>query len=170
MRRMMVVLLSMAGAGVGFAWQAGAKTADQPETKQAGAPTDSSDVEKLFARFGMFGNWALHCKAKAAPANPHVSISNPSASLVLEDHDFGAGVSVNRYSVTAAEALSPTRLAVEVIFRPGKSGEERQWLVYEVRGDTRRTLYNRTDSGAIRVKGGIVLTAGRRTPVLKKCR
>jgi hypothetical protein len=167
---MMVVLLAMTAAAAGFDRHAGAKTADRPATNKAGAPVLSAEGEKLFARSGLFGTWAVQCKARPTPANPHVSISNPSAGLVLEDQDFGAGTSVNRYTVTAAEALSPTRLAVEVIFRPGKTDEERQRLIYEIRGDTRRTLYNRTAGGAVRVKEGIVLAAGKRTPVLKKCR
>ena len=39
----------------------------------------------------------------ATPSNPHVSITTPSAGLVLEDHDLGPDFSVNRYSMLSAE-------------------------------------------------------------------
>ena len=44
----------------------------------------------------------------ATPANPHVSITTPSAGLVLEDHDLGPDFAVNRYSVLSAERISPS--------------------------------------------------------------
>ena len=72
--------------------------------------------------------------------------------------------------MVAAEALSQTRLAVEAIFQPGTPDEQHQWLIYEVRDGRRRTLFNRTEGGAVRVKDGVVLAVGRRTPVLHKCR
>ena len=98
------------------------------ETPGTAAP--STKVEDVFARFGLFGAWARACKDKATPANPHVTIANPSPGLVVEDQDLGAGFAINRYRCVAAEALSQTRLAVEVIFQPGKPDEEHQWLIY----------------------------------------
>jgi len=171
MRWTVVLILAVTGAVAGSLCQANAKTTDQAEPNEAaGAPTLDPDVDKLFVRFGLFGSWAQHCERKATPANPHVRITNPSPGAVLEDQDFGAGYSANRYSVVAAAAQSPTRLAVEAIFQPGKPDEQRQWLVYEIRHGTRRTLYNRTGGGAVRVKDGVVLAAGTRTPMLRKCR
>ncbi len=171
MRRMAFLVLAATFVVAGFTLPANAKTIDQPAlTGKPGVPATFSSVEELFTRFGLFGTWAAHCKGRATPVNPHVDIGNPSPGLVFEDHDLGGGYAVNRYSVVAAEALSPTRLAVEVVFQPGKPDEQRQWLIYEVRHDTRRTLFNRTDSGAVRVKDGIALARGTRTPVLRKCR
>lgn len=171
MRRKMFFVLALTGIVSGIAWPADGKTTDDlapAETPSTAAP--STKVEDVFAHFGLFGAWARACRDKATPANPHVAIANPSPGLVVEDQDLGAGFAINRYEVVAAEALSRTRLAVEAIFQPGKAGEEHQWLIYEVRGGTRRTLFNRTDNGAVRVKDGVVLAARRRTPVLHKCR
>lgn len=171
MHRTVFLVLALTGAIEGAVWPASAKAIDQPGRVEApGAPTVSANVEQVFRRYGLFGTWARHCKGKPTPANPHVNISNPGSGLVVEEHDLGSGYAVNRYSVVAAEALSPTRLSLEVVFQPGKPDEERQWLTYEVRGGTRRTLYNRTAGGAVRVKDGIALAAGTRTPVLRKCR
>jgi hypothetical protein len=126
-------------------------------------------VEQLFNEFGLFGTWAINCKAEAAPTNPHVTISMPIAGVVLEDHDLGADYAVNRYSVLAAQKVGAERLAVEVIFQPGTADEERQKLEFLVHDGTRRTLFNQPDGGPVRVKGGIALARGSKTPVLRKC-
>lgn len=93
----------------------------------------------------------------------------PSAGLVLEDHNLGADFAVNHYSILSAEQLSATGLSVEVIFQPGTTDEERQKLIFAVRNNTRRTLFNQTDSGTVRVKDGIALARGSKTPLLRKC-
>jgi len=41
--------------------------------------------------------------------------------------------------------------------------------VFRVREGTRRTLFNQPDGGAVRVKDGIALAHGSKTPVLNKC-
>ena len=129
----------------------------------------ATSVEDVFQQFNLFGTWAANCNEPATPANPRVSITMPSAGLVLEDHNLGPDFAVNRYSILSAERMSPTSLAVEVIFRPGTEVEERQKLVFAVRDDTRRTLFNQTDSGKVRVKDGIALARGTKTPLLRKC-
>lgn len=129
----------------------------------------AESVEEVFQQFGLFGNWAADCKKPAAPGNPYVSISMPSAGLVLEDHNLGPDFAVNRYSVLSAERVSTTSLSVEVIFQPGTEIEERQKLVFFVKGDTRRTLFNQPNGGAVRVKDGIALAHGTKTPLLRKC-
>ncbi len=83
------------------------------------AAAQTAAVDDLFQQFGLFGTWAADCKQPASPANPHVSITTPSAGLVLESHDLGADYAINRYSVLSAKRLSDERLSVEVIFQPG---------------------------------------------------
>jgi hypothetical protein len=129
----------------------------------------AASIDALFQQFGLFGTWAPDCGQPASPANPHVSITTPSAGLVLEDHDLGAGFAINRYSMVSAERLSDEQVSVETIFQPGNVGEERQRLIFRVRGGTRRTMFNQTDGGETRVKDGIALPGGRKTPVLRKC-
>jgi len=133
------------------------------------AAAQAASTEELFHEFGLFGTWAAQCQQAASPVNPHVSITMPSAGLVLESHDLGPGYAVNRYSMLAAERLSAERLSVQVIFQPGVEGEERQKLVFRVRGGTRRTMFNQPDGGAARVKDGIAIANRSKTPVLKKC-
>ena len=126
-------------------------------------------IEEVFQQFGLLGDWAADCKQPASPANPHVSITAPSPGLVLENHDLGPDYATNRYSVLSAERLSATQLAVEVIFQPGREDEERQKLIFLIHGHTRRTLFNQPDGGAVRVKDGIALAHGTKTPLLRKC-
>jgi hypothetical protein len=126
-------------------------------------------VEDLFRQFGLFGDWASNCKQPATPANPHVSVTTPSAGLVLESHDLGADFALNRYSVLAATRVSDTRLSVQVIFQPGSEIEERQTLVFHIRDGTRRTMFNQPVGGPVRVKDGIAVGYGSKTPVLRKC-
>ncbi len=133
-------------------------------TSAAAAPVDT-----LFQEFGLFGTWAPDCKQPATPANPHVSITIPSPGLVREEHDLGPNYTVNQYSMLSAERLSADELSVEVIFQPGTETEERQKLVFQVRKDTRRTMFNQPQDGPVRVKDGIVLARGAKTPVLNKC-
>jgi hypothetical protein len=129
----------------------------------------ATSVDDVFQHFGLFGTWATDCARPATLVNPHVSITRPSAGLVLEDHDLGPDFAVNRYSVLAAEQVSPTSLSVSVIFQPGTEAEERQKLIFAVRDNTRRTLFNQADGGAVRVKDGIALARGSKTPLLQKC-
>ncbi len=126
-------------------------------------------VEQAFREFGLFGTWASNCQGEATPANPRVTISMPTAGVVLEDHDLGADYALNRYSVLAAQRITAERLEVDVIFQPGRPGEERQKLEFLVRDGTRRTIFNQSDGGPVRVKGGIALARGSRTPLLRKC-
>jgi hypothetical protein len=126
-------------------------------------------VEELFQQFGLFGSWAGDCQQPATPDNPHVSISMPTSGLVLEDHDLGTDFAVNHYSILSAERVSAERLAVEVIFQPGAEREERQNLVFLIRNDTRRTMFNQPDGGPVRVKDGIALARRSKTPLLRKC-
>ena len=133
------------------------------------AAAKAAPAEELFRQFNLFGIWAPDCGQAASPANPHVSITTPSPGLVLESHDLGRNYAVNRYSMLSAERLSGERLAVEVIFQPGTADEERQKLVFLIRKDTRRTLFNQPEGGAVRVKDGIALARGSKTPVLHKC-
>jgi hypothetical protein len=129
----------------------------------------AASVEELFQEFGLFGTWATDCNSPATPGNPHVVITVPSAGLVLEDHNLGPDFAVNRYSVLSAEQLSQTSLSVYVIFQPGTEIEERQKLVFAVNNNTRRTMFNQSDGGAERVKDGVAVARGTKTPLLRKC-
>jgi len=129
----------------------------------------ATPVEDVFQKFGLFGTWAADCDKPATPANPRVTITMPSAGLVLEDHNLGPDFAVNHYSVLAAEQVSTTSISVDVIFQPGTTVEERQKLVLAVRDNTRRTLFNQTDGGPVRVKDGVALARGSKTPLLRKC-
>ncbi|MGC2827267.1 MAG: hypothetical protein WA322_24075 [Pseudolabrys sp.] len=130
---------------------------------------DVASVEEMFQQFGLFGTWATDCNKPPTPGNPHVNITMPSAGLVLEDHNLGPNFAVNRYSVLSAERTSPTSLSVDVIFQPGTEVEDRQKLIFSVRNNTRRTIFNQTSGGAVRVKDGIALAHGTKTPLLQRC-
>jgi hypothetical protein len=130
---------------------------------------NAASVEEVFQEFGLLGTWAADCSSPATPRNPHVSITVPSAGLVLEDHDLGPEFAVNRYSVLSAEPVSQTSVSVQVIFQPGTTVEERQKLVFSVNNKTRRTIFNQSDAGAIRVKDGVAIERGSKTPLLQKC-
>ncbi len=150
-----------------------------PEAVNRAAESQASDapkaqaldvaVDEVFRAFGLFGIWAADCGRPPTPDNPHVSVTTPSAGLVLETNDVGPGYAANRYSVLTARKLSAGRLEVTVIFRPGTEGEERQKLEFAIRNGTRRTMFNQVEGGDVRVKNGIVLSRGIRTLVLKKC-
>ena len=129
----------------------------------------ATPVEDVFQKFSLFGTWAADCDKPATPANPRVTITMPSAGLVLEDHNLGSDFAVNHYSVLSAEQVSTTSISVDVIFQPGTEVEERQKLVLAVRDNTRRTLFNQTDAGIVRVKDGVALARGSKTPLLRKC-
>ncbi len=133
------------------------------------AATAGPSVEELFRQFDLLGNWAIDCGVPAAPANPHVRILIASPGTVQEEHDLGGEFAVNRYSILAASRLSPERLSVEVNFQPGGAEEQRQKLVLLIRKATRRTMFNQPDGGEVRVKDGVALAHGVKTPVLRKC-
>jgi len=130
---------------------------------------NAASVQDVFQEFGLFGTWAADCNSPATPGNPYVNIIAPSAGLVLEDHDLGPDFAVNRYSVLSAEPVSQSSVSVQVIFQPGTTVEERQKLVFSVNNNTRRTIFNQSDAGAIRVKDGVAVARGSKTPLLRKC-
>ncbi|HEX4077598.1 MAG TPA: hypothetical protein VHX61_01820 [Rhizomicrobium sp.] len=133
------------------------------------AAAHAETVDELFHAFWLFGAWAPDCKRAASPVNPHVSISAPGAGQVLEEHDLGSGFAVNRYVMLTAELLSDDLLSVSTIFQPGTAEEERERLIFRVYGGTRRTMFNQPEGGAVLVKDGVVLSNGRKTPLLHKC-
>jgi hypothetical protein len=133
------------------------------------AAVHAAPADTVFQEFALFGTWAGDCKAAASPDNPHVSITTPAPGLVLEDHDLGPNYAVNRYSMLSAERLSADELWAETILQPGTEVEERQKLVFRVRDNTRRTMFNQPADGPVRVKDGIVLARNAQTPVLNKC-
>jgi hypothetical protein len=136
-------------------------------TAAVGAPAPSA--EDLFQQFGLFGTWAVDCREDASPDNPRVSITMPSPGVILEDHDLGRENAVNRYSILSAEKISDTRIAVQVIFQPGKENEERQRLIWAVHDHTLRTIFNQPQDKPVRVKDGVAVGYGIKTPLLKKC-
>lgn len=144
---------------------AGKDTPNPPRLEKA-AP---ASVDEVFRQFELFGVWAADCHEPPSPDNPHLSITTPAAGVVLEKHDIGADYEANQYSILSAERLSPTRLAVEVVFQPGSEREERQKLIFRIRANTRRTMFNQPEGGAVRVKDGIALANHSRTPLLRKC-
>ncbi len=135
-----------------------------------GAATEGPPPEVLFQQFGLFGTWAGDCAADASPGNPKITISQPAPGVILEDHDLGPHNVVNRYSVLEARKLSATRLALHVIFQPGREGEQRQKLVWAVKDGTLRTLFNQPQGGPVRVQDGVAVKFGIATPLLRKCK
>jgi hypothetical protein len=145
------------------------KAQTQKEINTPAPQVASSAVRRLFEDFGLFGTWAVDCKQPASPDNPHVRIASVESELVQEDHDLGPDFTINHYSVLSAERLSPTNLSAVMIFQPGTDDEEKQKLIFLVRNNTRRTLFNQPDAGPVRVKEGIALARGTKTPLLTKC-
>jgi hypothetical protein len=133
------------------------------------AAAQHSSVTELFKQFGLFGRWAADCGEPARPNNPHVSIVTLGNDLIQEEQDIGADFAVNHYRVLSVKRISATRLSVEVIFQAGGEVEQRQTLEFLVRNGTRRTVFNRPEGEAVRVRNGIALATGTRTPALNKC-
>ena len=130
------------------------------------APPTTADV---FRQFSLFGTWAVDCGRPASPQNPFVSDILQDTGAVVEEHHLGPDYAVNHYSVLSATRLSATQVALEVMFQPGSEAAQQQKLVMRVHDGRRRTLFNQPQSGAVRVKDGIALAAGVRTPTLRKC-
>lgn len=143
--------------------------AQREPTNEPAAKSEPDTLEDLFKQLDLFGAWASDCTRGPSPANPHVSITAPSEGLVVEMHDIGPGYAANQYSVLSAQQMSGNRVQVDMLFQPGTQIEERQTLVFLVRAGTRRTLFNQPQAGEPRVKDGVVVGRGIKTPTLKKC-
>lgn len=137
-------------------------------TLAAPAAPPPTTVEVL-QQFGLFGSWAVDCGRPASPQNPYVSDILQGADTVVEEHHLGPNYAVNRYQVLSATRLSATEVALEVIFQPGSEAARRQKLIMQVRAERRRTLFNQPEGGDVRVRNGIALAAGVKTPMLRKC-
>ena len=88
---------------------------------------------------------------------------------MIETHDVGANYAANLYSVRSARRIADDRLEFSVVFVPGTRAEEYQTLELLVGKGTRRTMFNRVDDGPIRVRHGVAVANGRKTPLLRKC-
>ena len=136
--------------------------------QDARSAADPAAIEAVLRDAGLFGDWAVDCKAEATPANPHVSILL-DAGVVIERHQLGPDYEINNYRVIAAKRLSATRVAVDVLFKPGTEREQTQHLVLDVENDTRRTMFNQSAGGPVVVRDGVVAGHKVKTPTLKKC-
>ncbi len=135
----------------------------------AAAAAKPSSVASVFGELDLFGLWASNCAAPATPDDPHVTISMPEPGVVIESHDFGAGYEMNRYGIVAARRLSGHRLALDVLFEQAGAEPDRELIVMEVNGHTRRTMLTKPEGKAPLVLDGIAVATGRQTPQLKKC-
>jgi hypothetical protein len=133
------------------------------------AAQEKPGVAALFKDYGLLGEWAIDCKAKASPENPHVSVSEDTGGDIVERHDLGADYRVNAYRMLAAKRVSQTEVSVQALFDPGSDAEQKQDLTFSVHDGTRRTLFTRVEGGPVRVKNGIAVGFGAKTPRLKKC-
>jgi hypothetical protein len=133
------------------------------------AVAEPPTAAEVFRQFGLFGTWAVDCGRPASPENPYVSDILQGAGAVVEEHHLGPNYAVNRYSILSAARLSAKQVALEVIFQPGSEAAQRQKLIMRVSDGQRRTLFNQPQGGAVRVKDGVALPAGVKTPTLRKC-
>jgi hypothetical protein len=140
-----------------------------PATVPAEIPAAEPGVVDLFYRFGLFGTFAPNCNLPAAPSNPFVSVYQQTGGLVIEAHNVGREYAANFYSIRAARRLGDNRLEIKVVFVPGTQAEEFQTLELLVGKGTRRTMLNRVDDGPVRVRQGVAIANGTKTPLLKKC-
>jgi hypothetical protein len=146
--------------------------ADPADTRTVGAveaPGVGLVVVDLLRAHDLFGTFARDCGRPAAPNNPHVRVTQETGGLVIETHDFGLDSSANIYSVRAARRIAADRLELKVVFVPGSLSEEFQTLELMVGKGTRRTMFNRVDNGPVRVRQGVAVANGSKTPLLKKC-
>ena len=132
-------------------------------------PSAEPGVADLFHSFDLFGTFAPDCSRPAAPTNPYVNVSQQVGGLVIEAHNVGREYAANFYSVRSARRLGNHRLEIKVVFVPGTQAEEFQTLELLVGKGTRRTILNRVDGGPVRVRRGVAIANGSKTPLLKKC-
>lgn len=146
-----------------------AETANSPVTGTVDAVASGPEVANLLRTHDLFGTFARDCGRPPAPDNPHVQVSQESGGVVIERHEFGPELADNVYSVRAVRRLSSGRLEFKVVFVPGSMNEEFQTLELLVGKDTRRTIFNRVDNGPVRVRRGVAVANGKKTPLLRKC-
>jgi hypothetical protein len=125
--------------------------------------------DELFRQFDLFGTWASDCGEPAMVENLHVTVTMQESGQIEEDHDLGPAGVINHYRILSARRLSPTRLAVDVVFQPDTEREARQKLEWLIEDGTRRTMLNQPEDGPPVVKDGVALAVGIETPVLRKC-
>lgn len=129
-----------------------------------------STAPETFRQFALFGTWAVDCGRPASPQNPYVSDILRDSGEVVEQHHLGPNYAVNNYRVLSAARLSDTQVAIEVMFQPGSEAAQEQTLIMHVWDGRRRTLFNQPKGGDVRVRNGVALAAGVKTPTLTKCR
>jgi len=150
-----------------------ANAATDPAPDQDKLTSTQFTAEPVYRDFNLLGDWAVACDRPASPMNPHVNVTAPGGGLIVEHHDVGSDFAPNLYHVVAAVRAAKDLVEARALFRPGTEGEETQTLVMRIARDkkgidTRRTMFNRGDDG-VRVKDGVAVRSGAKTPVLKRC-
>jgi hypothetical protein len=131
----------------------------------AASPTPAD----VFRAVGLFGTWAVDCSRPASLRNPYVNNFVDETGAVVQEGHFGARYAVNHYHIISAKRLSATEVELGVTFQPGDEAGHRQTLVMHVANGRRRTMFNQPADGKVRVRDGVVLGAGVKTPTLMKC-
>lgn len=169
---LLILLALPAAAATDASNDPAAVTPAAPTDSQTAGATDAAsgaEVVEMLRAHDLIGTFARDCGRPSAPNNPYVKVSQETGGLVIETHEFGAELAANIYRLRAARRLAADRLELKVVFVPGSLNEEFQTLELMVGKGARRTMFNRVDSGAVRVRQGVALANGRKTPLLKKC-
>jgi ATP-dependent protease ClpP protease subunit len=137
-----------AGAAPGSAPRAAAAASDD----HAGVPG-----------FGLYGSWAVDCRAPASPANSILSLT-PIASGGVAYH-LSMGGSPPDFETPVRDLRVTDR---EIAFSVPVSGKV-QHVVLSKSGDRLRSMQSHSDDGRVVVKDGINLASGKETPSLERC-
>ena len=169
---LLILLALPAAAATDASNDPAAVTPADPANSQTTVANDAAsgaEVLEMLQAHDLIGTFARDCSRPPAPNNPYVKVSQETGGLVIETHEFGAELAANIYRLRAARRLAADRLELKVVFVPGSLNEEFQTLELMVGKGTRRTMFNRVDTGPVRVRQGVALANGSKTPLLKKC-
>ena len=128
---------------------------------------DAQSAGSVLEDFGFFGRWAPDCSKPPGPDNSTRQTMVTSADEVRWTEDTGSRASRNRYRVIEAERLAPDKIRVRIEL----NGAILEDLVVVKEGGKVRTMSNKMiENGQYLVADGIILSIGRPTPWMTKCR
>jgi hypothetical protein len=130
------------------------------------ALAQAQQVAGILNAFGLFGSWAVECGAPPSPANVVQTVAWTGREPVEYSETIGPGAAANRYRVISARMPDTTTLVMQVLLN-GRYTEN--LTISRYGNDAIRTMTNQTWNGLL-VQNGVIITTGRPTPWLRKCR
>ena len=128
------------------------------------AAGEGSGERDGFERFGLYGRWAVDCRAAASPANPVLSLTPIGYGAVAYHLSMGGSPADFDTQIRDVRVISDREIAFSFAARGAT-----YHVVLVKSGDRFRSMQSSSDDGKVAIKDGVYVASGKETPSFQKC-